>query len=191
MSVQLSPDTTGQFPVLVSPAANSNIDFPRAALRHAFVLVLNALDAAISAERDLGLALGDEDRGLFDPALQVWFKAAEDSWQEVKNLLVDLETAAIAVPNACSMSKMALCLDQIIGCDDPQQFQKHFQFAELLAHTASVIPLRTTVGRDSALIVRAAMERLDQLAILPNHHMDALGFDPSSRPIPGLEMYYI
>ncbi len=190
MSIQPS-NAPGQTQTLALVETSTILDRPRAVLRHAFVQVPQALVAVISAECDLGLALDGEERGLFDPALQVWLKVAEDSWQEVKNLLVDLEIAAISVPAACSMRKMARCLGQIIECDDPQQFQKHFQFAEQLAHTASVIPLRTTAGRDNALIVQAAMERLDQLAGLPNQHMESLGFDPNARPIPGLEAYCI
>lgn len=189
MSIQLSPDASAQFPFLVSPAANSNIDFPRAALRHVFVQVLQTLDVAISAELDLGFAMGERGRGLSDPALQVWLKAAEDRWQDVKDLLVELDAVCLTVPSTCSMRKMAQCLDRIIGCEDSVGVQTHFQFAELLAYSASVIPVRTTAGRDWAMILRAAMARIEQLAALPEHHLDALGFDPNAGPIPGLEVY--
>lgn len=190
MSVQLSPDASVQFPFLVSPAASSSVDFPHAGLRYVFVQVLQALDVAISAEQDLELAMDERGRGLFDPALQIWLKAAEDSWQDVKNLLVDLNDICLAMPTTCSLRKMARCLDQIIGCEDPVQVQKDFQFAELLTYSASVIPIKTAIGRDAAMILREAMARLERLASLPNHHLDALGFDPSSRPTPGLEAYW-
>ncbi len=137
-------------------------DYTAHILRQRFVSLLEHIDRAVEAERQLTWATDGQPGGMCDPSVSVYLRDAENAWDKVTDRL-SAATAAAAGESDCALRRMVFCLRAVLSSETADEFNRELAAARRLIAETCVLPNASVAERDFYQVLQAVASRLDAL----------------------------
>ncbi|MEY8880334.1 hypothetical protein [Donghicola sp. XS_ASV15] len=154
-------------------------DYTAHILRRCFVQLLERIDTAVAAERELTWAADGQPGGMCDPAVATHLRDAENAWDAVTDCLAATTAAATSAPETCVLRAMTFCLRAVMSSESASEFDREISAARRLIAETCVLPNASVADRDFYQVLQAVAARLDALDNLDLYRAGAseAGFD--------------
>ena len=132
-------------------------------LRRAYVQLLQRIDDAVVAQRDLEFASHGQPRGVMDPSVSAFLRACEAAWDDVTDSMSATMAAVTCVDDTYPLVGMAYAIREILAAECGAEFHNRIADARRQIATICVRPEMSIVMKDCFQVLRATADRLTAL----------------------------